>query len=66
MGLVSAFGELADFRDVWQQRLGRRLLLSAGMSDDLEEAIKAGSDQIRVGTALFGDRQGWTYSGRIP
>jgi pyridoxal phosphate enzyme (YggS family) len=56
MGLSSAFGELAIFREEWQQRLGKKLLLSIGMSDDLEEAIKAGSDQVRVGTALFGSR----------
>jgi pyridoxal phosphate enzyme (YggS family) len=30
--------------------------LSMGMSADLEEAVSAGSTQIRVGTALFGDR----------
>ena len=56
MGLPSAFSDLAVFRDNWQQRLGRRLLLSMGMSGDLEEAIKAGSDQVRIGTALFGER----------
>jgi len=55
-GLTMAFGELADFREAWQQRLGRRMMLSMGMSDDLEEAVKAGSDQVRVGTALFGER----------
>lgn len=31
--------------------------LSLGMSDDLEEAIAAGSNCIRIGTALFGPRQ---------
>jgi uncharacterized pyridoxal phosphate-containing UPF0001 family protein len=56
MGQVSAFAELAAFRDAWQQRLGRKLLLSMGMSDDLEEAVKAGSDQVRIGSALFGSR----------
>jgi pyridoxal phosphate enzyme (YggS family) len=55
-GLPSAFGELAALREDWQQRLGARLQLSMGMSDDLEEAIRAGSDQVRVGTALFGER----------
>ena len=30
--------------------------LSAGMSDDLEAAIAAGSTMVRVGTALFGAR----------
>ncbi|MDR0499337.1 MAG: YggS family pyridoxal phosphate-dependent enzyme [Holophagales bacterium] len=55
-GMTSAFSELAYFRETWQQRLGVRIQLSMGMSDDLEEAIKAGSDQIRIGTALFGER----------
>jgi uncharacterized pyridoxal phosphate-containing UPF0001 family protein len=31
-------------------------LLSLGMSDDLEEALAAGSDCVRIGTALFGPR----------
>jgi len=31
-------------------------LLSLGMSDDLEEAIAAGSNLVRLGTALFGPR----------
>ncbi len=30
--------------------------LSMGMSDDLREAISAGSTMVRVGTAIFGDR----------
>lgn len=30
--------------------------LSMGMSSDLEEAIAAGSTMVRVGTAIFGDR----------
>ncbi len=32
--------------------------LSMGMSDDLEEAIAAGSSMVRIGTALFGKRTG--------
>jgi uncharacterized pyridoxal phosphate-containing UPF0001 family protein len=63
MGLASAFGELAVFRERQQQRLGKQLMLSMGMSDDLEEAIKAGSDQIRIGTALFGERASCKTSG---
>lgn len=55
-GNPRAFRELAALRDGWQQRLGRRVRLSMGMSDDLEEAIQAGSDQVRIGTAFFGDR----------
>lgn len=51
-----AFQQLARLRTAWQQRLGRPLRLSMGMSGDLEPAIRAGSDQVRVGTALFGRR----------
>lgn len=31
--------------------------LSMGMSDDFEKAIRCGSTMVRVGTALFGERQ---------
>ena len=31
--------------------------LSMGMSDDLEAAIAEGSTILRIGTALFGERQ---------
>ena len=55
-GRISAFTEMALLRDRWQQKTGLRLRLSMGMSDDLEAAIEAGSDQIRIGTALFGER----------
>lgn len=54
--LPDAFSQMAAFRAHWEQRLGQRMRLSMGMSLDLEEAIRAGSDQVRVGTALFGDR----------
>lgn len=33
-----------------------RLLMSMGMSSDFEEAIQAGSDIVRVGTSIFGQR----------
>ena len=52
----TAFLELATLRERLQQDLGQRLALSMGMSGDLEEAIAAGSDQIRIGTAFFGAR----------
>ena len=51
-----AFRTLAARRDSWQQSWGQRLRLSMGMSSDLEAAIAAGSDQVRIGTAFFGDR----------
>jgi len=33
-----------------------RLVLSMGMSSDFEAALKAGSDIVRVGTGIFGQR----------
>ncbi|MBI4911697.1 MAG: YggS family pyridoxal phosphate-dependent enzyme [Acidobacteria bacterium] len=53
-----AFAQLGALRREWEQRLGRPLKLSMGMSGDLEEAIRWGSDQVRVGTAFFGERPG--------
>ena len=44
--------ELARVQALYQQRLG----LSAGMSSDLETAVKHGSTCVRVGTALMGER----------
>ena len=55
-GDSGAFAELAALRETWRQKLGRPLRLSMGMSDDLEAAIAAGSDQVRIGTAFFGER----------
>ena len=52
-----AFGQLAALRERLQQDLGQPLRLSMGMSDDFEAAIIAGSDQIRIGTAFFGERR---------
>ena len=53
---ADAFPRLARLRDGLQQRLGQPLRLSMGMSGDLEAAIAAGSDQLRIGTAFFGER----------
>lgn len=53
---AGAFAQLAALRERLQQELGLPLRLSMGMSGDLEEAIAAGSDQIRIGTAFFGER----------
>lgn len=44
--------ELTRVQPFYQQRLG----LSAGMSGDLETAVKHGSTCVRVGTALLGQR----------
>ncbi|MGA2081072.1 MAG: YggS family pyridoxal phosphate-dependent enzyme [Holophaga sp.] len=53
---AGAFRALAGLREAWQQKRGRRLRLSMGMSADLEEAVAAGTDQVRIGTAFFGNR----------
>ncbi|KAF5374499.1 hypothetical protein D9615_009111 [Tricholomella constricta] len=50
--LKSTFGESAQSR--WGE--DNRLLLSMGMSSDFEVALKAGSDVVRVGTGIFGER----------
>jgi pyridoxal phosphate enzyme (YggS family) len=52
----SAFVQLARLRDDLQSHLGQPLRLSMGMSADLEAAVAAGSGQIRIGTAFFGER----------
>lgn len=55
-GFPEAFNQMARLREGWQDRLGLPLRLSMGMSEDLEAAIAAGSDQVRIGTAFFGAR----------
>ncbi|KAG6907440.1 hypothetical protein DXG01_008868 [Tephrocybe rancida] len=61
------FETLKQTRDLLQKSLAaeldgskwgqnRRLLLSMGMSSDFEAALKAGSDIVRVGTGIFGQR----------
>jgi uncharacterized pyridoxal phosphate-containing UPF0001 family protein len=35
-----------------------RILLSMGMSADFDVAIEEGADVVRVGTAIFGEREG--------
>ena len=52
-----AFDRLRELRDALAPGFGVTLPeLSMGMTGDLEAAIAAGSTQIRVGTALFGER----------
>jgi len=53
------FATLRELRDRLAARGGAPLpQLSMGMSEDLEPAVRAGSTQIRVGSALFGERPG--------
>ena len=51
-----AFARLQVERDRVQQFFPQRLGLSAGMSGDMEIAVRYGSTCVRVGTALMGQR----------
>ncbi|MCV7055596.1 YggS family pyridoxal phosphate-dependent enzyme [Mycolicibacterium gilvum] len=51
-----AFARLRQERDRVQRDYEQRLGLSAGMSGDLEAAVRHGSTCVRVGTALMGSR----------
>jgi len=53
---AAAFARLAVERSRVQAGYQHRLGLSAGMSGDLEAAVKHGSTCVRVGTALLGSR----------
>ena len=55
----SSFRELAVARDELQKRFsaGNWSCLSMGMTNDYEIAIEEGSTLIRIGTALFGERE---------
>ncbi|PPQ98182.1 hypothetical protein CVT26_003228 [Gymnopilus dilepis] len=46
----------------WGDEKTGHLLLSMGMSSDFEAALKAGSDVVRVGTGIFGQRPKKTAS----
>lgn len=51
------FRKLREMKDGLSRQLGFPLpVLSMGMSHDLEIAIEEGATEIRVGTALFGER----------
>lgn len=63
------FEALKRTRDVLERHMGNvlpqadnwgqngRILMSMGMSSDFEVALRAGSDIVRVGTGIFGERQ---------
>lgn len=51
------FRKLRELRDGLSERMALKLpALSMGMSHDFEVAIEEGATEIRVGTALFGER----------
>jgi PLP dependent protein len=53
------FRRLRELRDEIRAQMGTELLpvLSMGMSHDFEVAIEEGATEIRIGTALFGERR---------
>ena len=51
-----AFARLRTVAEGVRQRHPQAQLMSAGMSADLEAAVEAGANVLRVGTALFGTR----------
>jgi pyridoxal phosphate enzyme (YggS family) len=53
------FRKLREIRDDLAKRMGRPLpVLSMGMSHDFSVAIEEGATEVRIGTALFGSREG--------
>jgi pyridoxal phosphate enzyme (YggS family) len=53
---AAAFERLADIRADLVARHPDATWLSAGMSGDLEEAVRAGATHVRVGSAILGPR----------
>lgn len=53
---AEVFAQAAALRGEMEERAGRGLGFSAGMSADMSEAIAAGSTIVRVGTAILGSR----------
>ncbi len=52
-----AFRQLAKVADTVRSAHPDAVMISAGMSADLEQAIEAGATHVRVGTALLGGRR---------
>jgi pyridoxal phosphate enzyme (YggS family) len=52
------FARLREARDALRERFPDVEELSMGMSDDLEAAVREGATMVRIGTALFGSREG--------
>jgi PLP dependent protein len=57
-GPLVAFQRLAEIAALVRAEHPGAVMISAGMSGDLEDAITAGATHVRVGTALLGGRLG--------
>ena len=53
---AAAFARLADVRAALLADHPGAVLLSAGMSGDLEQAVAVGATHVRVGSAVLGSR----------
>ena len=53
---ATAFGRLAEVHSAFLDQHPSATWLSAGMSADLEHAIRAGATHVRVGSAVLGSR----------
>jgi pyridoxal phosphate enzyme (YggS family) len=57
MAADAAFSKLREVAETMRSDHPGAVMISAGMSGDLEEAIGAGATHVRVGTALLGGRR---------
>ena len=53
---AEAFARLVEVAEIVRARHPGAVVVSAGMSADLEQAVSAGATHVRVGTALLGAR----------
>jgi pyridoxal phosphate enzyme (YggS family) len=56
MAPADAFARLRDSAEAVRAVRPSAVVISAGMSGDLEAAVEAGATHLRIGTALLGDR----------
>ncbi|KAL0234308.1 hypothetical protein PCE1_001344 [Barthelona sp. PCE] len=54
---LTVFESMRVIREEYEERLGRPLLLSMGMSSDFDHALRCGSNYVRIGSAIFGQRK---------
>jgi uncharacterized pyridoxal phosphate-containing UPF0001 family protein len=53
---AEAFAQLPGFSAAVREIRPEAVIISAGMSGDLEAAVEAGATHLRIGTALLGGR----------
>lgn len=51
------FRRLRELRDRLEKEFGLKLGLSMGMSGDFETAVQEGATMVRIGAAIFGERE---------